>query len=470
MRFLKNHYLMKYLKYAAQYGKKLASLMQGSLVALKKVELHVNFLMRMKTFAYPYFHILQLRFKLFSIRVYKAPLTVLVMERDVHAIQALLKNGKVDINAKSYIGYTALHWAVRLGFVEIVRILIAAGADINVPNKEGETAIVLAFKSDRFDIMHLLQNQGAQLPEELQQQRQEINSPQSVHEISVHISVSRSAKALKLFYGNYLSLDTVQEAIHHWANGLTGTDIKTQAAKRAIERLQNVHFVDARSGVTLKEALAFVWLGVNDINAQNDLKLNHEDIKLRREKFIHDLYEIQRTENIDDRGQDDGKEDDITCLSGSFNKLIMGLNGGHSCVDIRFVNATSIYIKGAALLNQAFQQLDHDQQRSFANNWENDSDLFYNQVKSSISNHLHQEFDEFADDVNNYELIIPDFINNLQWVSLPALQTLQESLANEKVRDKPITSLLPLQLAASSNAAVLPQVEMQRTALISRPK
>ncbi|TMW69527.1 hypothetical protein Poli38472_001683 [Pythium oligandrum] len=49
-----------------------------------------------------------------------------------------------DANVHSYEpgGETYLHWATRHGQVEVVKLLVAYGADVNVPNRDGRTGIV----------------------------------------------------------------------------------------------------------------------------------------------------------------------------------------------------------------------------------------------------------------------------------------------------------------------------------------
>ena len=59
-------------------------------------------------------------------------------------IKTLIRNG-ADLDAQeSFRGDTVLMWAARSGRVECVRALIYAGADLNVKNKYGQTAIEIA--------------------------------------------------------------------------------------------------------------------------------------------------------------------------------------------------------------------------------------------------------------------------------------------------------------------------------------
>lgn len=54
------------------------------------------------------------------------------------------KEGRIEINAKDKLGYTALHWAAMRGDDEAVDILIANGADVNARTKAGGTPLMPA--------------------------------------------------------------------------------------------------------------------------------------------------------------------------------------------------------------------------------------------------------------------------------------------------------------------------------------
>ncbi len=59
------------------------------------------------------------------------PLVDAVRQQDVAAVRALLKTG-ADVNAPEGDGATALHWAVARGAIELVRLLLDAGASADV--------------------------------------------------------------------------------------------------------------------------------------------------------------------------------------------------------------------------------------------------------------------------------------------------------------------------------------------------
>src|SRR4030095_412472 len=65
------------------------------------------------------------------------------MKGDPAALRALLQQ-KADVNAPQVDGATALHWAVYRDDLESADQLIAAGAKIDVANREGFTPLIMA--------------------------------------------------------------------------------------------------------------------------------------------------------------------------------------------------------------------------------------------------------------------------------------------------------------------------------------
>ena len=61
-----------------------------------------------------------------------------VMKHDKGAVRSLLQR-KVDVNAPQVDGTTALHWAVQADDLETADLLIRAGANASVANREGAT-------------------------------------------------------------------------------------------------------------------------------------------------------------------------------------------------------------------------------------------------------------------------------------------------------------------------------------------
>lgn len=71
------------------------------------------------------------------------PLVRAAWLNDMEMVEILLQNGghKLDIEATNDIGHTALHWAIQRVNNEMVRVLIAAGANLNASDEKGELPI-----------------------------------------------------------------------------------------------------------------------------------------------------------------------------------------------------------------------------------------------------------------------------------------------------------------------------------------
>jgi ankyrin repeat protein len=84
----------------------------------------------------------------------------------VEIIRELLKTD-IRVNHINRIGWTALLEAIILGdggkrHTEVVRLLVDAGADVNLPDKDGVTPLAHAKNRKFFDIIKILENSGAQ--------------------------------------------------------------------------------------------------------------------------------------------------------------------------------------------------------------------------------------------------------------------------------------------------------------------
>lgn len=65
------------------------------------------------------------------------------------------------MNAKEINGYTALMSAARGGYDDIVRALLAAGADVSAGTSDGDTALTIAERAGKMATAKLLEDAGA---------------------------------------------------------------------------------------------------------------------------------------------------------------------------------------------------------------------------------------------------------------------------------------------------------------------
>ena len=72
------------------------------------------------------------------------------------AVDYLVNECKVNVNAVDYNGDTALNDATRFGHKRVVEILVAAKADKSVKNKEGKDAAALAVQYEQPQLASLV--------------------------------------------------------------------------------------------------------------------------------------------------------------------------------------------------------------------------------------------------------------------------------------------------------------------------
>ena len=79
-----------------------------------------------------------------------------------NTLQELLTNSKtIDVNIRRSLGLVCpIIAASAMGFTEIVRLLISAGADVNVRMKSGHTALHFAAAEGHLDIAMMLLADG----------------------------------------------------------------------------------------------------------------------------------------------------------------------------------------------------------------------------------------------------------------------------------------------------------------------
>lgn len=89
------------------------------------------------------------------------PLMRAAYENRAGAVRVILRYGRVKLNARDETGSTALHHAVAQGHVEIARLLLDSGADIDARNQEGVTPLELARLMEKKESVRFLESRGA---------------------------------------------------------------------------------------------------------------------------------------------------------------------------------------------------------------------------------------------------------------------------------------------------------------------
>jgi ankyrin repeat protein len=396
-------------------------------------------------------------------------------------VRALLAIPGVDLNTHDNTGKTALMWAALNGNTAVVRALLAIpGIDIHRMNDQAETAITLAFENEHHAIVTLLQNQGAVLPEHLRQARNDINGEQSVHEVSVHVSVANSAKNLIKHYSYTQEqvINTINE-LTAWLNTSFTNPSELpreykpehlEPAKRCVSRLNTLNYTDSRSGVTIQQALALVWIGINNPHAkgENTPRLGEQELIDRRISFVKELYEIQRGYNLSDGANpvDDGGDDQLTCSPGSFNKLIGVLSEvGHQGVQIIFVTQALINEKVPFLSQKAFNHLSEENRKRFAQDWESDnSDAvqaeYFDMIKNLVNTKLHELYDEFHAEVPNLEQVITDAAAHIQYTDMSTVMRSEREAIQKKEQEAQAER--ERTIAAANALASLPNARQKR--------
>lgn len=76
-------------------------------------------------------------------------------------VESLLNTGRVDVNVKSAVGWTPLHYAVASGHLETVAFLIDKGSDINAISDSKESPLYLASERNQVDTISFLLSKNA---------------------------------------------------------------------------------------------------------------------------------------------------------------------------------------------------------------------------------------------------------------------------------------------------------------------
>ena len=93
---------------------------------------------------------------------YLSPIHHAAKQGHLEVVRILLEAG-ADQNAATANGITALMFAARQGHLEVVRLLLETGADKNAAMAHGRTALMLAAKEGHLDVVRTLLKAGADM-------------------------------------------------------------------------------------------------------------------------------------------------------------------------------------------------------------------------------------------------------------------------------------------------------------------
>ncbi len=113
--------------------------------------------MKVKIFLLSFLIISQLAF---TQRKTSFPLVTAAAKGNLGKVKSYVKKGE-DINQKNRARWTALAYAIKYDYPDIVKYLIENGADINETVNTGETPLQIALKNSRFDIAKYLVSKNA---------------------------------------------------------------------------------------------------------------------------------------------------------------------------------------------------------------------------------------------------------------------------------------------------------------------
>jgi ankyrin repeat protein len=86
-----------------------------------------------------------------------------VQERDCLKVKELIRLDPRMVDARSVYGSSPLHWAVEIGDVMMVKMLLECGADVNRKTTDGTTPMMIAARSGNFEIVEMLNLPGIEL-------------------------------------------------------------------------------------------------------------------------------------------------------------------------------------------------------------------------------------------------------------------------------------------------------------------
>ncbi len=88
------------------------------------------------------------------------PLVTAAAKGDLGSVKSYIKKGE-NVNQKNRARWTALAYAVKFNYMNVVEYLVEHGADVDLTVNTGETPLQVALKNGSFDIAKYLVSKGA---------------------------------------------------------------------------------------------------------------------------------------------------------------------------------------------------------------------------------------------------------------------------------------------------------------------
>jgi ankyrin repeat protein len=98
----------------------------------------------------------------------RTPLQEAAFRGDPGIVGVLLLSERININhADAKLGWTALHWAAQEGHLDVCRLLVERGADVNAPTKHAFLPTLAAENNGHTEIVRLLVAAGGRFPDQV---------------------------------------------------------------------------------------------------------------------------------------------------------------------------------------------------------------------------------------------------------------------------------------------------------------
>ncbi len=202
---------------------------------------------------------------------------------NVEMVKILIDNG-ANVNAQEKSGYTPLHFAAGKGFNDVISVLVKSGADINKPAADNSTPLHFSAECDQTGSVNLLVKLSANV------NAQESSGKRVLHIISKSKSDSTETVFLLIKAGaDVNALDTEENtALHYSLAAKSGPNSKMLLASGADVKIKN-----KKKETSLHAGASLIDAGVSK------MLLNSEIMNSKDESGITPLQTAAEYNNMD---------------------------------------------------------------------------------------------------------------------------------------------------------------------------